>query len=254
MAFQLFHRMKKEYKDGNVALQPDVITYTTMISMIADSCEGNACDRAEQLLHEMQDAGIAPTTRVFNAVFQAFCNSDIADAGDRTLALLARLDKLYEEGNRAMKPDIITYTVVCNALRHQSDASSRAMWLLQRVDSDGCKPDLIFYTAIVRLLCKDKHQGSMLKAEEILQRMDAAYEAGETSMQPDNYVINLVRRFPYLIRYFDPMLVVHIQLHLVTSPAAHSRLGTEYVEEEDSKGIEVAESTKVFLFGIKLFL
>lgn len=254
MAFQLFHRMKEEYKDGNVALRPDVITYTTMISMIADSCEGNACDRAEQLLHEMQDAGIAPTTRVFNAVFQAFCNSDIADAGDRTLALLARLDKLYEEGNRAMKPDIITYTVVCNALRHQSDASSRAMWLLQRVDSDGCKPDLIFYTAIVRLLCKDKHQGSMLKAEEILQRMDAAYEAGETSMQPDNYVINLVRRFPYLIRYFDPMLVVHIQLHFVTSPAAHSRLGTEYVEEEDSKGIEVAESTKVFLFGIKLFL
>ena len=177
----LFQRLKKDQT-------ADIITYTAMISALANCDEINKCDRAEKLLHDMEEYGIAPSTRVYNAVIKACGNGNKKGAGDRALSLVKRMEKEYTEGNLRVKPDVITYTNACSALRNDSQIYNKAKYLLRHVT----KPDIIFYTNILDLLCRNSRETSLLLAENILDRMDARYKSGELQMQPNSYIINMV--------------------------------------------------------------
>ena len=54
------------------------------------------------------------------------------------------MEELYEAGNRGVKPDVITYNCVLDALAKSKDdshASEKAERLLRRMKSKGVKPN-----------------------------------------------------------------------------------------------------------------
>lgn len=132
-------------------IKGNIVTYTAMLTA------QDTYEEAERWLWRMEDEyGITPTTRTYNSCLHALLNSDTADATDRALAILSRMENAYLKGNADTKPDLVTYTSIANILRKHGSREvatvrRQADWLLSRVRQMGFEPDDIFDSAINHL-------------------------------------------------------------------------------------------------------
>lgn len=164
--------MERRFAEGVTSIRPDVATYNTVLTAWTKQAsagsrvggEGRsgspddaayALRRADQLLERMEGSkgGVQPNTLSYNILIHAHSQQATADsnssksgpknraiaAADRTTELLARLRRRYHhEGRMDCRPDVYTYTGVCNALAKvaTSQSSGQAEDLLLELEGD----------------------------------------------------------------------------------------------------------------------
>jgi pentatricopeptide repeat protein len=117
----LLKRMNNRYEAGDTYCRPDRVTFNSIISVWAKSRQDDAPERAETFLNfmvklhrEVGDESLKPDNYSFNSVIDAYSISSSPGAARRAEALYKTMKRMHEEGDRDLKPDIITLT----SLRH----------------------------------------------------------------------------------------------------------------------------------------
>jgi Pentatricopeptide repeat domain len=171
-AEDILAHMERRFAGGITSIRPDVATYNTVLTAWAKQASAGgsrvggdgrrgtadaeyAVTRADQLLERMEstETGIKPNALSYNILINAHAQQLTSDsrsstsnpknrtsaALDRTLELLARMKRLYRhEGRTDCRPDVYTYTGVCNALAKVASvqSSSQAEELLLELEED----------------------------------------------------------------------------------------------------------------------
>jgi len=160
----------------------------------------NTAERAEEILHRMDVAGVQPDTISFNSCISAWSKSGRGtEAADRAEALLLAMEELHKRGkkkgkksNTRVHPDAITYSAVINAIAQSGDrdAPFRAEAVLARMETmavfkrSTAKPNTYTYNGILNCWAKSASDISEAaqKADDILSRME---EGGHNMPAPD---------------------------------------------------------------------
>lgn len=114
----LLKRMEKAFEHGNTFAQPTTVTYNILISAVSSP------QRALELLESMKTMGKAcqPDCVTYTTVMGVLAKrSDNADI--QSIELLDELESMYDKtGDQSLKPTIKTYTTVrpCHCQCHQS--------------------------------------------------------------------------------------------------------------------------------------
>ena len=152
-----------------------------------------AAQRAEDLLHRMDTAGVRPCTWSFNTVLHAWARSGYGQkAADHASALLLTMEKHQEQDERLGKkeklvsPDARSYSAVIDAIARSGDtnAPGRAAEILSRMESNGLSPNVFTLNGILNCWAKSSRYNSAAatEADNILRKMEE--NEGEHSYCP----------------------------------------------------------------------
>ena len=141
----LLARMIRRYKDGDERCRPDRVTINSVISVLAKSPQVDAAERARGFLDVMEDLGklgdvIKPDRYSYNSVIDAYSRSSEPGAARSAQALFDRMQARYQQGDKGLLPDLITYTSLRLAwmASNESDAPENirriGIEILQEVD------------------------------------------------------------------------------------------------------------------------
>ena len=196
-AEQILRRMEQLFNKNHV--QPDVITYTTVIYAYANSTLPNSAVRAEQLFFEMErkaeeedqkqrqdrtnnsqsksnsSSSVTPNTRTYNMVLSA-----IAKRGtpERAHQILCHMMNKYRNGH-PVKPNTTSFTIVMDAWARnvgdknnsspKTDSTQYVEQLFHEMKQwDNCQPNIVTYNTLIHVFAQHGHAQ---RAEHILQTM-----------------------------------------------------------------------------------
>jgi len=147
----LLDNMIKLYKRGDSELKPNVVTFTSVIQAYARVGGRDAADAANGILRQMKALGVAPNLQTYNVLISLWGNSQQIGAGLKAESILTKLEDEYQNGNKDMKPTVVSYTSVINAWAKSScfGKAERANDILKRMKSNDCKPNEFSYTAVI---------------------------------------------------------------------------------------------------------
>ncbi len=136
-----------------------------------------------------------PTIRVhldvdcYNTVLIALSKRYEADAADRAIAIVRRMNKLADEGFETVRPNAKSWNSVLNALSRSNDtnAAQRAEDALCEMNSAGIAPDAFSYAALLHSYQKNTFPGSAQRADDIVRKMEQLYFDGKLASGPDVY-------------------------------------------------------------------
>jgi pentatricopeptide repeat protein len=143
-------------------------------------------------------AGLAATTRSFNAAILAWKNSK-SPATAQAEALLKNMNDRYKEGDIDCKPDAVTINSVIGvwSKSERPEAGERAeafLDLMERVYLAGditVKPDRYSFNSVMNAYTKS---GNGPRAQRLFQRMTDLYNAtGDEDFKPDRITVAALR-------------------------------------------------------------
>lgn len=159
---------------------------------------------------------IIPDDVTFNTVMHTIANSHAADSPRRAMALLERMERLYESGKLVgAKPDIVSYNSVLDALaksgggresarlaeemlddleelynsRRQRRRNRSAGAVVGAASSLDIRPDVYSYNIVIGAWA---NCGYANRAVSLLDRMTRQANKGRTSLRPDATTYNSV--------------------------------------------------------------
>ena len=226
-ALQLLEEMKtSDDKD----VQPDSITYGSVIKCLTNAGGKANAEQAEELLNELerlhkesgQDDGLAPNTIIYNSVLDAFASIRGGGGIARAEAILDRMEDLRAGGTTDVSPDAFTFSSLIKAWTSTStsgkknkksdddsdgsdsdllgrSAAERAQQLLDRMEQlhrdgdDNVKPTTVVYNSVIAAWAKSGEAGSAERAEDLLARMQQmAKTSGDADIRADTISFNTV--------------------------------------------------------------
>jgi len=142
--------------------QPNTKTYNTVIAAYAKSTESNAATQAEIILREMtknsesesaESTGAVPDLFSFATLMNAWGRSLEYGKAEKVFDLYKEMLKLYKDGNKKLRPNVVVYNSILNAcayttgdLSEQQKAMAIANLIFQELHrSPYDKPDEISY-------------------------------------------------------------------------------------------------------------
>uniref|UniRef100_A0A7R9ZTR2 Pentacotripeptide-repeat region of PRORP domain-containing protein n=1 Tax=Pseudo-nitzschia arenysensis TaxID=697910 RepID=A0A7R9ZTR2_9STRA len=152
-----------------------------------------------------QQAHLSPGMKInlntFNFLIDGWAFSGEADACDKAMTLLERMEEMYYNygDNSPVCPDVRSYTKVINCLSRskKKDAASLAEGLLYKMDqladsgeNPSAKPNTFTYTAALEAQANSGLEGSPEKAEELLVKMIHKYQSGDPDVLPNARCFN----------------------------------------------------------------
>ena len=210
-AQKLLDALLKLYEEtGDEELKPNVRSFNEVINAFAKSTrvKGSA-QQAEQCLDTMEElynsnnptyADLRPNRVNFNAVIHAWANSGEEGAAERSEGLLARMERLYKEGNEEAKPNVKDFNAVIDAWSksESEQAGQKAEQILdhmQELYEAGdieVKPNVRSFNSAINAWAKSRAKESPEMAEALLMKMENLYESGEQDLQPDVHSFSTV--------------------------------------------------------------
>jgi pentatricopeptide repeat protein len=109
-----------ETDDGR-KLQPDIISYNSVLAALAKDPEAGSNERAEALLERMERLSKSgktyarPNKISFTTVIDAWSRWEIEGQALKAYALVTKMIKKYEAGDHSMKPDVFVFSVLMKA-------------------------------------------------------------------------------------------------------------------------------------------
>jgi pentatricopeptide repeat protein len=188
-------------RGGYDKIQPDLITYHTVLSAICNSGDDNCGRRAEALLQRMIASPLSagapkPDIICYNIVLKAWSHSTTFNSPERAENLL-RLMCLKHQSRSGPKPDVISFnaTLFCWAKSKRPDKIKRIIQLFQEVKDPSSifgrlrvKPDLITYNTVIKAfntasltVSKDDKMEIISCLQEILEIVE-----GSSELKPDS--------------------------------------------------------------------
>lgn len=183
-------RMEELYFEGQTELQPNTISFNTVLDALAQCTERDSARRAEQLLEHMdqlssRDDRLSETCRPdvlsFNSVLNGWARSRDPMAAIRADDILKHMEQRYADGTSNVQPDAQSYNTVLTAWarsKSQGDtAVQNAQQVLQRMEkayrrgNHRARPNTISYNIIINALAQSKDPTAVEHALEILETM-----------------------------------------------------------------------------------
>jgi pentatricopeptide repeat protein len=191
---------------------PDRVSFNIVLNAWARSREQGSCEKAEQLLQEMQQLhetkclsnNIQPNTISYSCVINSLAKSG---RPERAEAYLQQMHELYDEGKRPdVRPNLKCFNAVLDgwSKSSQAGAAPRAEAILQRMQSisqrsperqsgyNDVRPDTVSFTSVIDAWSKTGQYGAAERAEVILWRMQELYKAGRIDVQPNTRTFTAV--------------------------------------------------------------
>ena len=153
--------------------------------------------RAEDLLYQMDAAGVPPDTWSFNTVLNAWARSGLGQkAADHATALLMTMEQLHQQDDTKystnegiVHPDARSYSAVIDAIARSgaTDAPGRAAAILSRMEDNGILPNAYTLNGILNCWAKNSRDNvfAAQKADEILRRMEESDGDRKSYPKPD---------------------------------------------------------------------
>jgi hypothetical protein len=116
----ILNRMVEIGKSGRKELQPNTVSFNTVIDCFARSDEVDAEWRAEELLGKMDElaklgAPSEPDTVSFNTVLATWSKSRQKNAAQRAEDILTHMERRYDSHSTTINPDASLYASVMHA-------------------------------------------------------------------------------------------------------------------------------------------
>jgi pentatricopeptide repeat protein len=198
---------------GNANVQPDVVSYTSVLSAFAQSGTIHA-NKAHELMERMRrHAQDGPNAAFLNAWIHLLArtstarNGGTATTGSQVHAaataageILEYMQVEYAGGNANMKPCKITYTAVISVLAHVGtvEAARRAEALLdelhttwERTMDDDYLPNAKTFASVLNAWAKSGSPNAGESAENLVRRMEHLYEMTKSADLEPSLVVFL---------------------------------------------------------------
>jgi pentatricopeptide repeat protein len=161
-------------KDGDTEWLPSDHCYTSIIAIWANSGRSDGATKAQAVFDSMSRelTGVRPSKFHYGALIHAWIK---AGNIDRAEAILRSMVDDYNQGNEAAKPDSKAFLEVTEALS-RTGATERVDSLLKLMGESSPLD-------ILRMLSTRKRKGDAEQAETILRQLQAACDAGESTVK-----------------------------------------------------------------------
>ena len=185
----------------SMSVEPNMISFTTVLNSLARSKSPNAAYRAHTLLENMLDnERIEVNNWSFNVVINALSTLGSPEAAQAAEELLWKLVQLSKAGKTGFEPDIYTFSslIKCWARSGAHDAAERAEHILRLIpklaDSFGwtVKCNQHSYHTTIDAWANSGRPDAVRRAEALLQEMEQAYCNGDASIRPNEYAYTTV--------------------------------------------------------------
>ncbi|GKY96598.1 hypothetical protein MPSEU_000619400 [Mayamaea pseudoterrestris] len=182
-------------------LKPCKITYTALITVLAEVGTVAAAERAEDLYRELEglwretgDLDYLPTTKTFASLLNAWARCGGASkALRRADDIMANMKRLYEEtGSNDVRPNTILFVQIFQILAKsgEANAAEKAKELLREMHAlylAGCpdvRPDSTTYAYLINTFTKARVDNVAELATLVLEEAEAGYNAGIGELRP----------------------------------------------------------------------
>jgi hypothetical protein len=230
---QILNRMQQLYErsPARVDIQPDQFTYASVLDAWYKIAQNDrvlddvAANRAVAFLKRMNDLYrlgevntglpshcrvVKPNSVVISTVISALTSTSLKikgkksngmdmsqKAAQRARALLEWQIQSYLHGNADVKPQLIIYNRVLDAIAKSFGplAAEELLGRLEHLHQTGTGidgPDVYSYTTVITAWSRQDDRLSADRADAILQRMESLYLAGVIQEKPNNYTYNAV--------------------------------------------------------------
>lgn len=194
-AERLLAKMHSLHGMGDPDVKPNVVSYGAVIDCFSKCGEPDAASRADNLLASMiqlhqsdpvRNADLLPNTYVFNCCLNCWAKSKEADAASKAEEMLVAMSRLYSSGMESVKPDAFSVSI----LSSKSSKLRKGFGSLTYIFSLDALS--VQYTACIDAWSKSGYRGAAVRAEQLLDKMESKYLAGDTDLKPNTYTYNAV--------------------------------------------------------------
>eukprot|EP00985_Skeletonema_marinoi_P013224 scaffold6528_cov211-Skeletonema_marinoi.AAC.12 len=175
-AHALLHEMERSTR-----VEPDLLSYSGVISCIAKSKSSNDAKKAEVVLRELDKHNVTPDNVIYNQVINIHSKSGARGSAERCEKLLTVMHGLVNNGNDKVAPDVRTYNLVLSAWANEK-GPKEAEEVLQRLESHkSINPNSISY-----ITCMDAYArvGDAHNNLRVLSMMEKSFKKGNKNAKP----------------------------------------------------------------------
>jgi len=192
----LLNRMEKIYQEtGDKSIRPDNISFNSVIHALANS--GVPSTSSKSTSGRSKNSGRSRNNGVNNSKKKGVVVVGKGSA-HRALAVLERMEALHAAGDIKMKPDIVTYNSVMNALAKSREmgAAQNAEEILERLERlyqrglSNVRPDAYSYNIVISAWANSGDIFAAARAETLVQQMKDKYHQGDGRVKPDTMTYN----------------------------------------------------------------
>ena len=210
-AEELLQRSLELYNDGHHKLKPDRITFTSCIDAMSKQYQKlhrkhrrnePEChkieDRINALIQQMDEQGLI-STMAYNILLDLFAKTGQVKKAEETFEQMKE-----EKGNRNVKPDIISYNSLLQALcrqKHNQSSLAKAQSLLQSMEDgdNDVKPDVGSYNTVMTGLAKNNSSSQSNRntksnndlVQRYLSSMEERYQKKLSNVKPNLITYNI---------------------------------------------------------------
>ena len=244
----ILKHMKIESAAGHEELRPCKVTYTAVITVLAQVCTADAADRAEALLDELMDLWESthddmylPNAKTFASILNTVSKSGVADGIDRAEALMNRMENLYKRtGSAELRPNLIVFMQVFQILARSRnpEAGLKAKEVLHEMNRlhlmghEYVRPDATTLAYFLNTLTKSGVENAVELATHIVSEAEEGYKAGIGHLKPTSLLYSAA-----------------LQAYAKSASAEGARLAEELLERTKSlyrEGKMYAKPTALF--------
>jgi pentatricopeptide repeat protein len=137
----------------------------------------------------LEHLGMGPNERTYTSVLTALAKSGSWEACERARQLLAEIEATYESGNALFRPTTIHYNTVLNAYARspRADKALKAAAFMQMMNNHPtCRPDIITYNSLL-MCCANAFGNAELKQKSFniaLEAFKGTMIGEDTSLRP----------------------------------------------------------------------
>ncbi len=187
-----------QIEGGEPLLEPDMVSYSTLLDAWSRSNDKGAASRCELILNALEHLCLGSNSRMdlniayYNICISALGRSGDKEAGSKAENILRRVEELQATGYD-IQPDLITFNSTLNAWAKSSEvgAASRAEALLRKMsrlyeqNKLDFRPNHISYATVINALAKSGEKYAASKAEQLLLKMLQNYRKGDIESKPN---------------------------------------------------------------------
>jgi hypothetical protein len=203
-AEHLLVEMIKRVRNKEIAVEPNVRTWGSVLRAWAESGVPDAGEQAQRVLDMLQrwyDEGkttVRPNVVCFTTTMNAWGHSHSKDALDNVERILKQMEDLYEETQESdIRPNKISYVTAIDAFyrkdkEHSASRAQETVDRMMRLYSKGIgydRPTRIIFNSLINAWSRSNEPNAAAKAEKVFQWMESQYRAGDESVKPDEVTL-----------------------------------------------------------------
>lgn len=191
-AIEIFKRMELEHSNGNLMVQPDRITFNTLIHVLSKSGKSEDMNHAEIILSQMKSQGLKPNVFTYNTIIEGWSKVKDSDGSFKAHKMLKKmLDAEKEDKSIYVKTVSVNHVIFSFSRSGLKSSALRAEELIRFMEREyqngnkNLKPDVFGYSAAIHAWANSGDEDAGERAEALLHEMEKRYASGESELKPN---------------------------------------------------------------------